>query len=205
MNKQQRAELSELLEKNQVVDNTEMIRQLKHSGIIKQNVGNLLRLMQAFPDKGEPLHLAAKDQCSFLYTYYQELYQKIVAEELELSVLFRMLRSLEQIENGDMDQHDAAYSTGQYLLQHYAGHIIDGGNKGIMVPKDTSCERDDNNNDDSATTAVKTTSVTSYSWHDFKREKAQIANQAAEMNQPHISRQQRREAARQLQKAAAHK
>ena len=64
MNDQQRIQLGNMIKENNVVDQTSLIRQLKHSKIMYENINALLDLKVSF--SGNELDIKAAEECSFL-------------------------------------------------------------------------------------------------------------------------------------------
>ena len=88
MDDNQRLHLQKMISANNVEDQTGLIRDLKHSHILKENVNNLVMLKAKYPDDADSLNLEAMSECSFLFTYYTDLYNKIRKDEIDLKILF---------------------------------------------------------------------------------------------------------------------
>lgn len=116
MNADQRLQLQQLISEHGVEDNTELIRKLKHSEVLRSEVNTLLEL-KAKGDDGWSEE--AMMQCSFLFTYYTDLYNKVRKDEIDLNILFQALDVLASIEEGKVDQHEGAFQFGQLLKQIY--------------------------------------------------------------------------------------
>ena len=50
--------------------------------------------------------------CMFLYTYYTDIYNKIVKDEIDIQILFSFFDALKEIEDGKSDQHEASFKVG---------------------------------------------------------------------------------------------
>jgi hypothetical protein len=70
MNFDERLKLQDMIKQNNVQDQTNKIRQLKHSSLLKKDIELLLKL------KNNSIENAMLE-CSFLYTYYSDLFNKI--------------------------------------------------------------------------------------------------------------------------------
>ena len=57
--------------------------------------------------------------CSFLYTNYTDIYNKVKNDEIDLPLLNQFLNVLQRIENGEMDQHEGSYFVGKILKEIY--------------------------------------------------------------------------------------
>jgi len=100
MDDNQRLHLQKMIAANNVEDNTGLIRKLKHSHILREDVNNLLMLKAKHPNDSESLHLEGMNECNFLFTYYTDIYNKIRKDEIDLKILFRALDVLRDIEDG---------------------------------------------------------------------------------------------------------
>lgn len=123
MNDNEKYQLKQMIEQNKVVDNTNTLRELKHSSIIKQNVERLIELKKIHADllhssKQQFEEIALQD-CGFLFFNYMPLYNSILKENLNMTILTQLLTILSKIENGDCDQHEASYEVGKLLKAIY--------------------------------------------------------------------------------------
>ena len=100
-----RLHLQKMIKANNVEDQTEMIRDLKHSDILRKDIQTLLSLKEKFGNDSEKLNLECMYECSFLFNYYTDIYNKIRKDEISLSILYKFLDILKQIENKEVDQH----------------------------------------------------------------------------------------------------
>ena len=114
-----RLKLQQMIKENNVEDQTHLIRELKHSAILRENIERLVTLKDTYAHDPDQLHLEAIVDCSFLFTYYTDIYNKIRKDEVELSILYRFLDVLEQIENGKLDQHEGSFAVGTLLKELY--------------------------------------------------------------------------------------
>jgi hypothetical protein len=115
-----RLKLNQMINENDVTDQTELIRELKHSVIIKQNVNKLLELMTEFKDASyEELRNITIGECYFLFSYYTDIYNRIIKKEISIPILFKFLGVLETIENGKLGQHEGSFLVGNILKELY--------------------------------------------------------------------------------------
>ena len=119
MDENQRLHLNKMIAANNVEDTTQLIRQLKHSHILRENVTNLLLLKNKYPNDPETVNMEGMVTCSFLCTYYTEIYNKIRKDEIDLDILFEAFDVLKEIEDGLIDQHDGAFKFGNLLKKIY--------------------------------------------------------------------------------------
>jgi hypothetical protein len=123
MNDNEKYQLKQMLEQNKVVDNTHVLRELKHSSEIRKCVLRMielkelhLELLQTNKPKFEELVL--KD-CGFLFFNYMQLYNTILKENIDMNIMHQLLNTLSKIENGELDQHEGSYEVGKLLKTIY--------------------------------------------------------------------------------------
>ena len=119
MDDNQRLQLQKMITVNNVEDQTGLIRDLKHSYILRENVNNLVMLKAKHFDNVEELNLEAMVECNFLFTYYTDLYNKIRKDEIDLKILFQFIDVLRKIEDGLVDQHEGSFEVGSLLKKIY--------------------------------------------------------------------------------------
>ena len=127
MDDNQRLQLQNMIRANNVEDQTELIRKLRHSEILIREINALLLLKKKFNDKNldsEPFQLEAIDQCNFLFTYYTDIYNKIKKNEIDLKILNQFLNVLQMIENGEVDQHEGSFMVGTLLKEIYVDSAL---------------------------------------------------------------------------------
>lgn len=126
MDDNQRLHLQKMISANSVEDNTDLIRDLKHSHILRENVNNLIMLKCKYKDKddADSLHLEGMSLCNFLFTYYTDIYNKIRKDDIDLTLLFRALDVLQNIEDGKLDMHNGAYEFGNLLKKIYVDSAL---------------------------------------------------------------------------------
>lgn len=124
MDSNQKLHLQKMITANNVEDTTDLIRQLKHSHILREDVNNLIMLKVKYPDDSEKVHLEAMSECNFLFTYYTDIYNKIRKDEINLKILFRAFDVLRDIEDCKIDQHEGAFEFGNLLKQIYVDSAL---------------------------------------------------------------------------------
>ena len=124
MDENQRLHLQKMISANNVEDQTGLIRELKHSHILREKVNNLVMLKAKYLDDPDALNLEAMSECNFLFTYYTDLYNKIRKDEIDLKILFQFLDVLNKIEDGKMDQHEGSYEVGLLLKKIYVDSAL---------------------------------------------------------------------------------
>ncbi|NBQ17994.1 hypothetical protein EBU24_06795 [bacterium] len=124
MDDNQRLHLQKMISANNVEDTTGLIRQLKHSHILRNDVNNLIMLKAKYSDDPEKVHLEGMAECNFLFTYYTDIYNKIRKDEMDLKILFRAFDVLRDIEDGKIDQHEGAFEFGTLLKKIYVDSAL---------------------------------------------------------------------------------
>jgi hypothetical protein len=90
MDDNQRLHLQKMIAANNVDDNTDLIRELKHSQILREDINNLIMLKVKHQNDPDSLHLEGMSECNFLFTYYTDIYNKIRKDEIDLKILFSL-------------------------------------------------------------------------------------------------------------------
>jgi len=135
-----RLQLQRMIKTNNVVDQTEQIRQLKHSHLLLENINKLIELKATYLDDPEKLHLEAVSECYFLFTYYTDIYNKIRKDEMDLKILFQFIDVLQKIENGELDQHEGSFEVGTLLKKIYVDSALKKADKLNANDKEESME-----------------------------------------------------------------
>jgi hypothetical protein len=74
------------------------------------------RLQKSNPSQFDSM---VNSKCSFLFTNYTDIYNRVKKEEINLSTLWELLDVLAKIENNEHDQHTGAYEVGNLLKKIY--------------------------------------------------------------------------------------
>jgi hypothetical protein len=123
----QRLELQQMCRENNVTDQTELMRQLKHSSTIRKEIDIIIqRRRDVFgtdtnpdPEQLKTLKFQLMSECEFLFTYYTDIFNRVVKEEVDLTMLYTFLDMLKEIEEGNQDQHEASFKIGTLLKEMY--------------------------------------------------------------------------------------
>ena len=128
MNDEERLNLQRMINANDVDDQTEKIRETKHSDIIRQEVKEFIllknkyqRLAKSNPTQFEQMCLS---KCSFLHNKYTDIYNKVKKDEIDLTILDKFLTVLKKIETGEIDQHDGSFMVGKLLKELYVDSAL---------------------------------------------------------------------------------
>jgi len=124
MDYQQRLQLQNMIKVNNVEDQTEFIRDLKHSQIIRNDVNNMILIKSKYKGDDNKIQNECINECNFLFTYYTDIYNKIRKDEIEISILYKFLDVLKKIEDGELDQHDGSFLVGTILKELYVDSAL---------------------------------------------------------------------------------
>ena len=119
MDDNQRLQLQNMIKTNNVEDQTNLIRNLKHSELLMNEINNLIMIKAKFRDDAERIHLESMNECNFLFTYYTDIYNKVKKDEIDLTILHKFLDVLQSIERGELDQHEGSFRVGTLLKEMY--------------------------------------------------------------------------------------
>jgi predicted transcriptional regulator len=124
MDDNSRLHLQKMIKANNVEDQTDLIRELKHSHLLQEDINNLLMIKAKYRNNMDKVSEEGMNECSFLFTYYTDIYNKIRKDEINLSILNKFLNVLRRIEDGEIDQHDGSYLVGQLLKEMYVDSAL---------------------------------------------------------------------------------
>ena len=129
MDDNSRLHLQKMIKANNVDDQTELIRELKHSHLLQEDINNLITIKAKYKNDLNKINEEGMNECSFLFTYYTDIYNKIRKDEIDLSILNKFLNVLRRIEDGEIDQHDGSFLVGQLLKELYVDSALKKANK----------------------------------------------------------------------------
>lgn len=124
MDANQRLQLSDMVKANNIEDQTDFIRTLKHSQIIRDEVNKMIIIMDKFKGDDVKIHEECVNDCNFLFTYYTDIYNKVRKNEIDIHIMNKLLDVLKQIEDGKLDQHEGAFLTGTILKELYVDSAL---------------------------------------------------------------------------------
>ena len=119
MDDKQKLHLSNMIKANNVEDQTALIRQLKHSIILRNEINNLIMVKAKYRGDDEKIHNEAVSECNFLFTYYTDIFNKVRKDEIDINILNKFLDVLKRIEDGELDQHEGSFAFGTLLKELY--------------------------------------------------------------------------------------
>lgn len=114
-----RLQLQQMCKANNVTDQTPLIRELKHSDILRTEISRLIVLKETYQGDADMCHIKGMGECCFLFNYYTDIYNKIRKDEIDLMILFQFLDVLKKIENNELDQHEGSFEVGTLLKKIY--------------------------------------------------------------------------------------
>ena len=161
MDDKTRLQLQNMIKANNAEDQTELIRELKHSEIFKKNIATLLNLKKQYANDQDRLHMECMVECSFLFNYYTDLYNKIRKDEIDMEILYQFLDVLKQIEDGMVDQHEGSFMVGTLLKKIYVDSAL---KKADKLDKERAAEA-------ANTPVIVREDPVEISWKQFKRMK----------------------------------
>lgn len=130
MNGQESINLKKLISnfKDEYKDNTDNIRKLKHSELIRDDIRKLEvlkqnnpELMKTAPFKFEEL---AQGEAFFLFSNYTDIFHKILKNELDLDIMSQILYVLKLIEEEQVDQNEGSVLVGKLLKELYVDSAL---------------------------------------------------------------------------------
>ena len=128
MDDDQRIHLQKLIDANGTENHTEVIRRVKHSSQIYADVTTMIKLKHDYSRlaKSNPKQFDAicVSRCAFLFTYYTDLYNRLKSGEIDLNLLYKMIKILREIEDGKLDQHEGSYEVGKILKSIYVDSAL---------------------------------------------------------------------------------
>jgi len=153
MDDKARLQLQKMIKANNVEDQTELIRELKHSHLLQNDINNLIMLKAKHRNNQDKINEEGMNECGFLFTYYTDIYNKIRKDEIDLKILNQFLNILRRIEDGEIDQHEGSFLIGTLLKELYV---------------DSALRKADKLNQDEPE-MVQPREVVNISWKDFKK------------------------------------
>jgi hypothetical protein len=128
MNSDERLNLKKLINEMDCENNTENIRKLKHSVIIRDDIRKLDAMKNKIGSLKEsdfPTFLEmCQLECSFLFNNYTDIFNKMIRDELDLTIMTKLLTVLKLIEDGKTDQHEGSYMIGKILKELYLDSAV---------------------------------------------------------------------------------
>jgi hypothetical protein len=124
MDDKQRLQLQNMIKVNGTENYTDLIRELKHSQILRNEINKLIFLKAKYRGDNEQIYIESVSECNFLFTYYTDIYNKLRKDELDINILNKLLDVLKKIEDGEYDQHEGSFIVGTILKQLYVDSAL---------------------------------------------------------------------------------
>jgi hypothetical protein len=126
LSSQEKIDLKRLVNESDCENNTELIRELKHSHKILADICVLEKLKKTKKQTmtEDEYSMVAQTEASFLYTCYPDIYRRLMKDELDLIIMSRLLRVLKMIEDGELDQHEGSAVMGKVLKELYVDSAV---------------------------------------------------------------------------------
>lgn len=141
MDEKQRLHLQKMIAANNVEDQTESIRRLKHSSVLRDELNNMVLIKAKYRDDPDKVHLECMNECNFLFTYYTDIYNKVRKDEIDIHILYQFLGVLKKIEDGLLDQHEGSFQVGTLLKKLYVDSALKKAEKLDEENKNTKVEQ----------------------------------------------------------------
>lgn len=162
MNEEERLNLRKMVAANNAEDNTNTIRKLKHSELIRSDVALMLKLKHEYSRLAKTntaqFDAICVSRCSFLFNNYTDIFNKLKKDEIDLAILTKLVNVLKLIEDGRIDQHEGSFEVGKLLKQIYVDSAL---RKSEHLDNDAAANK-------SAKTAQPVAKVKDVSWKQFK-------------------------------------
>jgi hypothetical protein len=128
INNNERLNLKKLVDEMDCDDNTDNIRKLKHSVLIRNDIRKIenLKTKNAELKKSKPDEFMSlcESECQFLFNNYTDIFHKVVKDELDLTIMTKLLTVLKMIEDGKVDQHEGSVLVGKILKELYIDSAV---------------------------------------------------------------------------------
>lgn len=101
-------------------DNTEYIRKIKHSVKLRDDIRRLDQLKKEMMNTNPDYFLEkCREECVFLYNNYTDIFNRLVKDEIDMSIMTQLLTILKMIEDEKIDQNDGSILIGKILKNLY--------------------------------------------------------------------------------------
>ena len=124
MDENQRLQLSSMIKTNNVEDQTDFIRNLKHSQILRNEINNMIMIKAKYRGDDQKIAEECMNESNFLFTYYTEIFNKVKKDEIDINMLYKFLDILKKIEEGQLDQHEGSFQVGTILKDIYVDSAL---------------------------------------------------------------------------------
>jgi len=123
LDEEDRLNLNNMIKSYGSNDNTEKIRSLRHSSQIKENIEIMLNLKKKYAkmrrDDPKKFQKLATSHCNFLFNKYTNIFNRLLKDEIDITILLTFVKTLKQVEDGEVDQNEASVMVGKILKELY--------------------------------------------------------------------------------------
>lgn len=122
MNDNERLKLTEMMNEYKTEDLTDYIRNLKHSKIIRKEIQRLVEIVAEYKQNNASvadIRDGSMLECNFIFSYYTDIYNRIIKEEIDIQLLYKFLDILQKIEEGELNQQEGSFKVGTILKEIY--------------------------------------------------------------------------------------
>ena len=124
----ERLNLQKMINESECDDNTNQIRKVKHSILLRDEI----RKLDTFKKKNRSLQVKnfdlfvekAKNECIFLFNNYTDIFNRISKDELDLEIMTKLLMVLKMIEDDKVNQHEGSVMVGKVLKELYVDSAL---------------------------------------------------------------------------------
>jgi len=124
MDDKQRLQLSNMIKANNVEDQTGLIRNLRHSQVLRNEINNMIVLKAKYRGDDEKIYSECVNESNFLFTYYTDIFNKVRKDEIDINILNKFLDVLRKIEDEELDQHEGSFMVGSLLKELYVDSAL---------------------------------------------------------------------------------
>lgn len=128
MNGKESLDLKRLIDESQCENNTDNIRKLKHSVLIRNDIRKMNELKKTnaalYKSNFDEFTAVSQQECSFLFNNYTDIFNKLLKDELDLRIMTKILMVLKMIEDEQVDQHEGSVLVGKFLKELYIDSAI---------------------------------------------------------------------------------
>ena len=108
-------------------DNTEYIRKHKISSSIRKDVERMKELKSQYTiaqQNEESFVELCRQECTYLFMQQPGIFYRLFKNELDLTLLQKVIDTLQQIEDGHITQHEASVNIGQLVADLYTDSAL---------------------------------------------------------------------------------
>ena len=128
LSEHERLNLQKMINESECDDNTEHIRKVKHSILLRDEI----RKLDTFRKANRSLQVTDFDKfvesaaavTPFLHTNYTDIFNRITKDELDLEIMTKLLIVLKMIEDNKVNQHEGSVMVGKVLKELYVDSAL---------------------------------------------------------------------------------